>query len=167
MRFKMRQMMVAVAVIAILISFWISAVEFETLIINGPPNYRASQKVVKTWEVGPSPRVEVAVLLNGIINVVQSEEGTVSAALTLEVNDCETQAAAAAYLNKIPISATQEDGAIRIKVIGSTWNSLHRQKADVELRVPLGASLELQSQGRILVGKTWRTWTRALEGQNS
>ena len=145
-------LMVVVAISAILIHFAIVALGVLAAALMDDTYYSASRTIEKTWQAGPSPRIEVD-LFEGYINVVQGTDGQVSAVIEPSSVTKVSQAAADAALDDITISAVQQGDTIRITTRSSTVMS--QLKADIELRVPPDASLDLLTgHGYIYIGKT-------------
>jgi hypothetical protein len=117
--------------------------------------YRADKSVSFEWKAGPSPIVEVD-LYEGYINVIQSHDGGVSATLTPFAVTKKSQAAAEAALGDIKISAAKVGNTIRIKTTKDPKVVMSQLKADIELRVPPDASLNLLTgHGYIYIGKSF------------
>src|SRR3954469_18991231 len=106
------ELMIFVALLAVIGSLAIYV--FAIVRAMDDTYYPAQKKVVKTWDVKASPKVEVD-LFEGYISVAQSQDGKVSAVLTPFAVTMVSQAAADAALGDIAISAIQEGGTIRIK----------------------------------------------------
>jgi hypothetical protein len=147
--------MIALAVVAVAIRGGNLAVEVVGSILDDT-HYVARRHVTKAWKVGPSPSVEVS-LCEGYITVVQSTDGRVSATLSPFAVTKVSEAAANAALDDIAITATQQGDTIRISTITAPRFPMSQLKADIELRIPPDARLDLTTgHGYIYIGKAYR-----------
>ena len=147
--------MVSLAIVGGLIAVPVLLFLFASAFLLDDIYYRADKTVVYEWEAGPSPIVEVD-LYEGYINVIQSHDGRVSATLTPFAVTKKSQAAAEAALDDIKISAVQVGDTIRIKTTKAPEVVMSQLKADIELRVPPDASLNLLTgHGYIYIGKAF------------
>jgi hypothetical protein len=154
-QFTSRQMMFLVAVVAAVIPLAGIALLIVGVSLLDDTYYPARKTSTYTWNAGQSPKVEVN-LDEGYIKVVQSTDGRVTAVVTPFAVTKVSQAAADAALGDISISATQDGDTIRIKIAKAPKVVMSQLKADIELRVPFDASLDLLTgHGYIYIGKTW------------
>ena len=152
MRFTVRRLMIAVAFAGVAI--WGMLVVVRSILDD--TYYMARRHVTKAWEVGPSPRVEVN-LCEGYITVVQSTDGRVSATISPFAVTKISQAAADAALDDIAITARQQGDTIRIETTKAPRFPMSQLKADIELRIPPDARLDLTTgHGYIYIGKAYR-----------
>jgi hypothetical protein len=160
-QFTMRQIMAVVAGSAVLI--WVAMITpvFLAFVIDDT-FYAATKKITKKWDAGPAPKVSVDVFA-GYINVIQSEDGQVSAVVTTSTTWKISQASADAAVKGIAISAVHEEDTIRI--CSTNPSNMLGLRTDVELRVPPGASIELVTGhgyvhiGQCLGGPNGNAWT--------
>jgi hypothetical protein len=165
LRFSLRRMMAVVAVAAVLV--WLTRVSLVFLAgMADNTYYPAEKKMAKTWSAGLAPKVDVDVFA-GYIDVIQSADGRVSAAISTSASFRNSQAGADAAVNGIVISADQEGNTIRIRASNPGNLRAFNLQTNVELRVPPGASLDLLTGdgdihvGQCLGGPHGTEWTSA------
>lgn len=118
--------------------------------------YQSARKTeTLAWDAGPAPQVVVD-LFTGSITVAQATGNRVEAKLTKLAVTKESQATADAALDAIAVAATQEGGTVRIRTTAAATLPLDQWRADLELRIPPGASIDLRTgHGYIYVGKVF------------
>lgn len=115
--------------------------------------YRAQIREELSWTAGPSPRIVVE-LSDGNISVVQSVGETVTSVLDRFAVAELSQSAAAAAASAIQVSTTQNGDTIRITIRPDPKVRACQLWANLELRVPNGAKLDLLTEnGQIFVGQ--------------
>jgi hypothetical protein len=155
LRFRISHLIILIVAIPAAIVLAVVSLLVGGAILFDDTYYPANKTVVYAWDAGPSPIVEVD-LYEGYINVIQSHDGRVSARLTPFAVTKESQAATEAALGEIKISATQVGDTIRIKTTKAPEVVMSQLKADIELRVPPDASLDLLTgHGYIYIGKAY------------
>ncbi len=142
--------------ILVLIPFLTFVIGMSLPAFLGEKYHTARRVDALDWDAGPSPTVAVD-LFEGYITVAQATDGRVSARLTRFAVTKESQAAADAALDGIALAATREGDAIRIKTTTTrTRGKLSQWKADIELRVPPDAAVDLTTgHGSIFLGKVY------------
>lgn len=159
----MRQVMTVVAGLAVLICLAMGGLVFLADALEDR-FYPAEKRITKKWDAGPAPNVSVDVFA-GYINVIQSEDGQVSAVVTTSASFKNSQDGAQAAVDSVAISAVHEEDKIRIRATNPANTRSLSLQTRVELRVPPGASLELVTGhgyvhvGQCLGGPNGNAWT--------
>ena len=117
--------------------------------------YQALRTESISWDVGTDPAIIVD-FFDGYISVVQSTDGKVTAVIKRIAVTKGSQSAADAALGLIGVSKSREGDTIRIATRPALTVRASQLQADVELRVPEYARLELLTgEGYIYIGHRW------------
>ena len=168
-RFTIRRMMAAVAVIAVGLPAYPF---FEELCSDDGP-FHAIRQGVKSWGGGPATSVIVEVF-EGSIQVLPSTDGRVTAEIMALSLTSRSQRVADRALETIDVCTSQRGNSIEIvargapSVPGPEWRGYITNTAHVVLHVPDGVRLDLRvGKGEIDVGgvvnvdHSWRGYFRA------
>ncbi|HLN32920.1 MAG TPA: DUF4097 family beta strand repeat-containing protein [Gemmataceae bacterium] len=132
----------------------VGLVSFATLNLLGCgiTNYRyaAQQAISQSFTTEPKPEIIVETF-NGSIEVLAGIDNKVKATVTKHTRG-RTKEAAQDDLENIEVSITREDNTIHVVAINTDHDSWHSRGATVELEIPAGAVLDLNtSNGQIEV----------------
>ena len=152
-RFTIRRMMIAVAVMALGLSAF--PILFDLFSDDGP--YHALSRGVRSWDCGPASSVTVDVF-EGSISVSPSTDGRVTAEITRVSVTGRSQWAADRALGTIDVTTSQRANSIEIVAKGASvpgfgWRGYITNTVHVDLHVPDGVRLELRvGEGQIDAG---------------
>ena len=146
---------VVVGSILVTIPFLVFVVGMSLPYFIGPRTVSSRRTDALGWDAGAAPSVVVAVA-EGSITVSQAGDGRVSASLTKLAVVEGKQADADAALAGIVVTATQDGGTIRIEVKPAPDARPGQYRADLDLKVPPGAAVDLRiGSGPIAIGKVY------------
>ena len=163
MRFTIRRMMIAVAVMALGLSVY--PLLDELFSDDGP--YHALNRVVRSWACGPASSVTVDVF-EGSISVSASSDGKVTAEIMSVSVTSRSQSAAERALGSIEVTTSQSGDSIEIVATGASEPGFGARgyianTVNVDLHVPDGVRLILRvGKGQIDAGgvvnleRSWR-----------
>ena len=161
-RFTIRRMMIAVAVVAVGLSAWPFLVDLFS--DDGP--FHALNRMARTWDCGPASSVTVDVF-EGSIRVSPSTDGRVTAEIMTVSVTSRSQWSADRALSTIDVTTSQRGNSIEIIARGASvppsWRGYIINTAHVDLHVPDGVRLDLRvGKGQIDAGgvvnldRSWR-----------
>lgn len=152
LRFTIRRMMIAVAVLAL--GLGSRPLIDELLSDDGP--FNATRNVFKKWDAASARSIRVR-LSEGSIQVVTSADGKVTANIAAVSVTSRSQRVANRELESIELSIRQVGDSVEIvargdSVDGHSWRGFIRDAVHVILAVPDGVRLDLKvGKGSILV----------------
>jgi hypothetical protein len=154
LRFTIRQMMIAVAIIAM----GLCTYPFFEGLFSGEGPFHAIRQSVKSWDCRPGTSVRLEVR-EGSIEVLPSADGRITAeVMTISITS-RSQRVADRALETIEVITTQAGDSIEIlaggaaSVPGPEWLGYLTNLAHVVLHVPEGVRLDLSvSKGQINAG---------------
>ncbi len=152
-RITIRQMMIAVAVMALGLSAYPALVDLFS--DDGP--YHAISRLVRSWDCGSASSVTVDVF-EGSISVSPSTDGRVTAEIMSLSVTSRSQWAADRALGTIDVTTSRRANSIEIVAMGASvpgfgWRGYITNTAHVDLHVPDGVRLDLGvGEGQIDAG---------------
>jgi hypothetical protein len=151
-RFTIRRMMIAVAIMAVGLSVFPFLVDL--LSDDGP--FHALNRMVRSWDCGPASSVTVDVF-EGSICVSPSTDGKVTAEIMSVSVTSRSQWSADRALGTIDVTTSQRGNSIEIVAKGASvepsWRGYITNNVHVDLHVPDGVRLDLRvGKGQIDAG---------------